>query len=149
MAFCVGTMIVWWLVLAPHSAKFSTPLTGCSSPFNPSSPIARTSSVRCCGNCLLATKIDRAMARSRCDPSLAILAGVKLMVIRFAGKVNPELTMADRTRSRDSAMALLASPTILNDGKPLVMSHSAVTKTPSKPLTTAVSTRAIIVDSIA
>ena len=53
------------------------------------------------------------------------------MVMRLAGKLKPELTIAERTRSLDSAIDLLASPTILNAGSPLVISHSETTGTPS------------------
>ena len=48
---------------------------------------------------------------------MAILADARLMVMRLAGKLKPELTIAERTHSLDSAIDLLASPTILNAGK--------------------------------
>ena len=64
-ALLSGTMMQGCLVALAHSAKLSAPLTLRSSPFNPSSPANKTPLATLAGSCLLAIKIDRAIARSR------------------------------------------------------------------------------------
>src|SRR3989344_2382217 len=50
---------------------------------------------------------------------------------------SPEFLMADRTRSLASSTALSGNPTILNNGRPLLMSASTSTGTADSPSTAA------------
>ena len=59
----------------------------------------------------------RSRARSP-GPALRRSAGARLTVIRFCGNSKPELTIAARTRSRDSRTAASGRPTTANDGRP-------------------------------
>ena len=76
-----------------------------------------------------------AIGRSKDGPSFFVSAGARLMVIRFAGKANPEFFMAVRTLSFDSLTAEPGSPTISKHGKPFEMSTSTWTVYPSIPFT--------------
>jgi len=77
--------------------------------------------------------MDRAMGRSRKEPSLLRSAGARLMVTFLSGKRKPELVIALLTRSLASETVLLAMPTILKLGSPRFISPSTVTSRPSKP----------------
>ena len=55
-------------------------------------------------------------------------------MIRCCGYLKPELTSAERTRSRDSLTAASGSPTIVNDGRPAPMSTSTCTGSAVTPI---------------
>ncbi len=68
-------------------------------------------------------------ARSKLEPRLGRLAGDRLTVTRLvAGQCWPLLTIAARTRSRDSASDASGRPTRLYDGTPTPRSASTSTR---------------------
>lgn len=96
------------------------PRTGRISPSRDSSPTNRRFSRSAGRTCWARERIATAMGRSRWEPFLANSAGARLIVTFLVGKMRPELAIADRTRSRASETVLLAIPTILKAGRPLL-----------------------------
>ncbi len=109
------------------------PRTGRSLPSRDSSPTNKRSLRSLARSCPDRTRIKRAMGKSKKAPSFKSSAGARLTVILVAGKVKFEFIMALLTRSRDSETVLLAIPTILKAGRPLLESLSTSTMRPSKP----------------
>ncbi len=107
------------------------PRTGFRQPSSESSAMKARFVRFSSASCLEITRIARAIGRSRWVPSLGNSAGARLMVTFLAGKVKPELVMAERTRSRASKMVLVAMPTMLKLGRLLALSASTVTILPS------------------
>jgi len=68
---------------------------------------------------LLIKLVDADLGIGTHNPLVATRA--KLTAIRFGGKASPIEANAARKRSRDSATALSASPTIAMAGKPLAI----------------------------
>jgi hypothetical protein len=75
-----------------------------------------------------------AIETSKLDESLGVSAGARFITILPLGNWYPDWTIADLILSLDSSTAFVAMPTILTEGKPLVMLHSTVTQEPSRPL---------------
>ena len=98
---------------------FMMPLMGFISPLRDNSPTNMRPTRSCCNSCCESVRIDNAIGKSRPVLSLLISAGARLMVILLlVGKLNPEFRMAERIRSRLSAIGLLAIPIILKAGRP-------------------------------
>ena len=81
-----------------------------------------------------------AIGRSKFEPSFFRSAGARLITTFFAGKVNPEFLIAERTLSLASLIAASGNPTIEKAGKPPNTSVSTVTLYASSPITVAVVT---------
>src|SRR6266850_5057908 len=79
-----------------------------------------------------------AIGRSNDAPALRTSAGDKLIVMRCGGYSNPELRIANRTRSRLSRTLASGKPTIVNEGNPYDTSTSTWTGQASTPKTAAV-----------
>jgi len=62
-----------------------------------------------------------AMGKSKCAPSFTTSAGAKFTAMRFGGSASPIDDKAARTRSRDSATALSAKPTMAMVGNPFAI----------------------------
>ena len=103
------------------SAAGKTPDTGWIAPSSANSPSTSAFSTASRGTTPIATIRPRAIGKSKCAPSFKTSAGAKLTAIRFGGKARPIDANAARTRSRDSATALSARPTIAMAGKPLAI----------------------------
>lgn len=110
------------IVEKPASLAASTvlmmPLTGLISPSKANSPTKTNPLMSVGRSCPESTRRATAMGRSRWEPSLVSSAGARLIVTFLVGKRKSELTRAERTRSRDSVIVLLAMPTILKQGRP-------------------------------
>ncbi len=101
------------------SAIASAPATGRTAPSRPSSPARATALERAsAGSWPEATSSAAAIARSKAGPGLAQVGRREVGVIRCCGNSKPELTIAARTRSRDSRTAASGRPTIENAGSP-------------------------------
>ena len=87
-------------------------------------------------------RIAAAIARSKPGPALRRSAGARFAVIRCSGNSKPELTIAARTRSRDSRTAASGSPTSEKAGRPRWMSISTSTGRASTPWSASVRVRA-------
>ena len=74
-----------------------------------------------------------AIAKSNATPDLRMSAGARFTSRRPGGNPNPELTIAARTRSRDSLRARSASPTSVKTGTPAAESVSTRTTWASIP----------------
>ena len=74
-----------------------------------------------------------AIGKSRPVLAFGMSAGARFAVIFWRGKEKPELTMAERIRSRLSMMDLLGMPTILKFGSPWLALQSISIKKPSGP----------------
>ena len=96
---------------AASSVIASTPGSPRIEPSRASSPASHQSASGRSGICSEAQRIAAAIARSNPGPALRRSAGARLAVIRLSGKSNPQLTIAARTRSRDSRTAASGSPT--------------------------------------
>ena len=103
------------------NAADNTPETGCTAPFNDSSPRIRQSATLSSGNTPIATNKPTAIGRSKCAPSFRTSAGDRLTAILLDGSASPSDDNAARTRSLDSATDLSARPTIVIAGRPFVM----------------------------
>ena len=102
----------------------SIPLTFWSFPSKESSPINILSFKYPSSFLINSLKIPIDIAKSRKDPSFFISAGDKFTTILELGNLYPLFIIADFTRSLDSFISVLAKPTILNEGIPLVISIS-------------------------
>ena len=125
-AFGAGTAIASASSSRAASAIARTPGTGLIEPSSASSP---ASAIRDSGSRSSwpdAASSAAAIARSKPGPVLRRSAGARLAVIRCIGNLKPELTSADRTRSRDSLTAGSGSPTSEKLGSP-ALSTSAST----------------------
>jgi hypothetical protein len=71
-----------------------------------------------------AARTDAAIGRSHPVPDFLTSAGVRLMVIFFAGKRNPAFFSAVRTRSLASFTSDVRNPTISKEGIPSLTSVS-------------------------
>ena len=103
------------------------PFTAFTSPFKLISPIIILFSSASWGTSPNAARTAMAIGRSNPDPVFLIFAGIKLMVIRFAGSRMPLFFNAVRTRSFDSFTSDARNPTISNTGIPLLTSASTYT----------------------
>ena len=81
----------------------------------------------------VAASTAAASARSKPGPALRRSAGARFAVIRRCGNSKPLLTIAARTRSRDSRTAASGRPTSANDGSPRRTSASTRTSRASTP----------------
>ena len=95
-------------------------------PSSPNSPTTKKSS-----NSSFCKRINKAIAKSKCDPFFGMPEGLRLIVIFLAGKAKSQLKSVALMRSTLSLIAVLASPTMLKFGKPLVKVDS--TSIMSKP----------------
>jgi hypothetical protein len=96
----------------------STPRVERSRPSRPSSPSSTTSSSRSAGTAPAAASTPTASATSNIDPRLGSVAGSSASVIRRAGQVSPEFTIAARIRSLASCSAASGRPIIVTPGSP-------------------------------
>src|SRR5262249_1864418 len=78
-------------------------------------------------------RIATATARSKPEPCLGRCAGSRLTVIRCSGQRSPELTIAARTRSRDSCTEASGRPETTRLGRPAATSASTTTSCPVGP----------------
>ena len=117
-ALGAGTAIASASSFRAASAMARTPGTGLIEPSRASSPASATRRSRSGCNCPEAASSAAAIARSKPGPALRRSAGARLAVIRCIGNLKPELTMAERTRSRDSLTAGSGSPTREKLGSP-------------------------------
>src|SRR5262249_34807631 len=69
------------------------------------------------------------------EPCLGRCAGSRLTVIRCCGQRSPELTIAARTRSRDSCTEASGKPETTRLGRPAATSASTTTSCPATPTT--------------
>ncbi|MBA7557802.1 hypothetical protein ES705_50574 [subsurface metagenome] len=102
LAFASGTSNFILSFIFAIKAMGSTPLTGFILPSKDNSPIIRYSFNKSGLTCLLATKIAKAIDRSKIGPSFLISAGARFTVILCMGNSNSEFFMAALTLSRDS-----------------------------------------------
>jgi hypothetical protein len=73
------------------------------------------------------------IAKSKLEPLLGNQAGESETVTFRLGHTSPQLTIALRTRSRDSVKAASGNPNNEYPGSPSAISTSTVTKWPSSP----------------
>ena len=123
------------------------PFTGRTSPSRESSPTMSTEDRISSSRIWLAPSMAHAMGRSNAVPCFRRDAGEMLIVILFAGRVNPEFLKAVRTLSLDSLTSVDRNPTISNTGRPSLTSASHFTWMLSMPKITAVSTELYIIFS--
>ena len=132
----------------PNSAAFSAagraPTTGCKRPSSESSPMASAPSLSSCVMMFSAAKRASAMGKPKCDPSLGISAGERLIVIRREGSAIDSAPKADLMRSRASLTALSGRPMTENAGRPGEIAHSISTSCGSMPSKQTENARVII-----
>ena len=102
----------------------SIPLTGFTSPLKLISPTTIVSFNASSGTIPMAQSTAATTGRSNPDPVFLILAGIKLIVIRFGGRIYPVFFSAVRTRSLDSFTSGESDPTISKSGMPSETSAS-------------------------
>ncbi len=103
-AFASGTIIAWNPSLRASRPMGSTPRTGKTSPESASSPVksgGRSGRV----SRPAATRMPRAMGKSKAAPSLRRSLGARFTVIFFCGSTYPLLRKAVSTRVRASVQA--------------------------------------------
>ena len=116
------------------SAIASAPRTGRTPPSSASSPASASAVEQPRRAAARRRRGSRRRSRGRSPgPALRRSAGARLTVIRCSGNSKPELTIAARTRSRDSRTAASGRPTIVKEGSPRRMSTSTSTGTASTP----------------
>ena len=95
----------------PPRRSPAPPATGLIDPSSASSPASASGSSRCRRE--LAGGGEHRRGDRQVEPGAALRrsAGARFAVIRCCGNLNPELTSAARTRSRDSRTAASGSPT--------------------------------------
>ena len=107
----------------PDSAAFSAagrvPTTGCTRPSRESSPMASAPSLSSFVMLFSAAKRASANGKSKCNPSLGISAGDRLIMIRREGSAIDNAPNADLMRSRASLTALSGRPIIEKGGRPV------------------------------
>ena len=113
--------IRFWPAATAAIAAGSTPDTGSIPPCSDNSPRTSMFATASDGTLPIATNSPNAIGRSKCAPSLTTSAGARLTAMRFGGRASPIEPSAARTRSRDSATALSASPTMAMAGNPLAI----------------------------
>ena len=124
------------------SAAARTPPTGRRRPSSASSPIAACPLSRSGETWRDAPRIERAIGRSKPDPSFRSPAGARLTVIRRIGHSSSADAMPLRTRSFASWQARSARPTIANAGTPDWRWASTSTLRASRPTRACVTVRA-------
>ena len=124
------------------SASARTPPTGRSRPSRASSPTAACSASRSRGICPEAARIERAIGRSKPEPSFRSPAGARLTVIRRSGHSSSADVIPLRTRSFASEQARSASPTIAKAGTLFWRWASTSTRRASSPTRACVTVRA-------
>ena len=97
------------------TAAGRVPPTGAIRPSSPSSPTAAQPASMSGGMTPMEASRARAIGRSKWLPSLGRSAGAMLTMIRLGGRASPMPPKAPRTRSRLSATALSARPTMVKD----------------------------------
>lgn len=98
---------------AAARAAGRAPITGMSLPSRESSPNATCRDTSSLGMTSMAASKDKAIGRSKCDPSLGRSAGDRFTVMRFEGSAKAIEVRAARTRSLASDTALSGRPTML------------------------------------
>ena len=111
------------------------PLISFSFPSNDNSPEIANSDRLSWVTPPIAQTIERAIGRSKLEPTFLILAGARLTVIFPFGNRYPEFFIANFILLLDSFMAASGSPMILNAGSPFAMSTSISTLQASMPMT--------------
>ena len=111
-----------------------TPLTEVIRPDSDSSPTAITPSSDPGGSTPQAESIESATGRSNLAPLFGISAGDRLTVILLAGRRMPAFRHAERTRSWASRTWALRNPTMVNCGRPSLISASTRTQETSRPV---------------
>ena len=103
------------------------PGTGRSRPSSASSPICTQPATDSPEIAPVPVNTATAILTSNALPCFGTEAGERLMVVRWGGNENPELVMALRTRSLDSASAASGRPINTNAGSPVDTSASMST----------------------
>ena len=109
------------------------PVTGRISPFRASSPTNELLFRFDCKSCLESARMPNAIGKSSAVLAFRNWAGAKFTTILRLGKVNWELVIAERMRSRLSEILLSAMPMIVKLGSPWFASQSTEMRRPSAP----------------
>ena len=128
-----GTMTAWRPNVAACTAA-SRPRQCRKDPSSPSSPKNSRFATALAASCSDATKMARAMGRSKRPPLFGNSAGAKLTVIRRSGHLKCEQIRALRTLSLDSLTELSGKPTIEKAGRPLLRWASTATSGALSPI---------------
>ena len=131
--FAAGTTAVVTPALYAAINAGNTPRTERIFPSSDNSPRITTSDIRSAGTVSCADSNAIQIAKSKLDPLFGNHAGDKETVTLRFGHTSPQLTIALRTRSRDSDNAASGKPNNEYPGNPSAISTSTVTTWPSNP----------------
>src|SRR5688572_13709569 len=136
-AFCGGSSSRRSPSRRAATAIGSTPRIALIAPSSDSSPTITVSSTAWRVSGPDVARRPNAIGRSKDDPAFRTSAGARLTVMRWCGKSNPELRIAERTRSRLSRTVASGNPTMVKWGSPNETSTSMWTGYASTPNTAA------------
>ena len=131
--FSAGTTAVVTPALNAAINAGKTPRTDRIRPSKESSPRKTMSAIFSAGTVSCADSKEIQIAKSKLDPLFGSHAGDKETVTLRFGHTSPQLTIALRTRSRDSDKAASGNPNSEYPGSPSAISTSTPTTWPSKP----------------